>query len=54
MRRVLSDGRGVTHHIICEWHLDQYPWECTCGVTRPKAEWFDAAREEYETRLKTS
>jgi hypothetical protein len=17
----------------CDWHFDQYPWECTCGVT---------------------
>ena len=19
------------HEIGCDWHLDQYPWECTCG-----------------------
>lgn len=29
------------HHEDCEWHLDQYDWECTCGATRPKAPWFD-------------
>jgi hypothetical protein len=17
----------------CDWHFDQYPWECTCGAT---------------------
>ena len=20
------------HASDCEWHLDQYPWECTCGA----------------------
>lgn len=38
------------HHEICEWHLDQYPWECTCGLTAPKAPWFDKAVSEFEGR----
>lgn len=21
------------HADNCDWHLDQYPWECTCGAT---------------------
>lgn len=28
------------HHDQCEWQLDQYDWECTCGLTRPEAPWF--------------
>ena len=20
------------HRMDCDWHFDQYPWECTCGV----------------------
>jgi hypothetical protein len=39
------------HHTICEWHLDQYPWECTCGLTAPKPEWFDNAAKEFEERM---
>ena len=27
---------AARHHIDCEWHLDQYDWECTCGATRPR------------------
>jgi hypothetical protein len=38
------------HHAICEWHWDQYPWECTCGLTAAKAEWFDKAAAEFEER----
>ena len=27
-----------THASDCEWHVDQYPWECTCGfIPRKKA-----------------
>lgn len=32
----------TAHHQDCDYHADQYPWECTCGATRPKASWFDA------------
>jgi hypothetical protein len=21
-----------THASDCDWHVDQYPWECTCGL----------------------
>lgn len=28
------------HDINCEWQLDQYPSDCTCGKTRPRAPWF--------------
>lgn len=27
----------ILHSDNCDWHFDQYPWECTCGVTGPKA-----------------
>lgn len=23
------------HSANCDWHLDQYPWECTCGAGQP-------------------
>lgn len=23
------------HAPCCEWHCDQYDFECTCGLTRP-------------------
>lgn len=26
-----------THTSDCDWHVDQYPWECTCGVIPRKA-----------------
>jgi hypothetical protein len=27
-----------THASDCDWHVDQYPWECTCGlIARKKA-----------------
>jgi hypothetical protein len=26
----------MQHHADqCEWHCDQYDFECTCGLTRP-------------------
>lgn len=25
------------HHPDCDWHTDQYPWECTCGTELPRA-----------------
>src|SRR3954469_18761854 len=28
----------IDHHIDCEWHLDQYNWECTCGAVKNPAE----------------
>jgi hypothetical protein len=24
--------RAADHNINCDWHLDQYDWECTCGA----------------------
>lgn len=38
------------HHPICEWHLDQYPWECTCGLTAPKASWHDRMAADWEAQ----
>lgn len=38
-------NRGELHHIDCDWHLDQYPWECTCGLTAPRAPWFDSVEK---------
>lgn len=23
----------MKHSRNCDWHVDQYPWECTCGLT---------------------
>ena len=23
------------HADDCDWHVDQYPWECTCGAIKP-------------------
>lgn len=31
----------IYHHRFCGWHLDQYSWECTCGVSQPKHPEFD-------------
>lgn len=25
------------HDDNCDWHVDQYPWECTCGAVPRKA-----------------
>ena len=24
------------HRSDCDWHIDQYPWECTCGAIKRK------------------
>lgn len=39
-------SRATDHALNCEWHHDQYPWECTCGASgrsagaqRPKVRW---------------
>lgn len=24
--------RPINHDKDCDYHVDQYPWECTCGV----------------------
>jgi hypothetical protein len=34
-------GDAARHHINCEWQFEQYAQECTCGLTAPKAPWFD-------------
>lgn len=38
--------KAEAHAYDCEWHLDQYDWECTCGaVPNPeeiKPEWLKA------------
>ena len=37
---------AARHHIDCEWHHDQYDWECTCGATRPVAQSTTAPAQE--------
>lgn len=32
-------GDALRHPLDCEWHVDQYPAECTCGLTAPRPEW---------------
>lgn len=27
-------GEQREHKWDCEWHHEQYPWECTCGLTQ--------------------
>lgn len=34
-------GDASRHHLNCEWQFEQYAHECTCGLTAPKAPWFD-------------
>ena len=40
--------RASDHGDQCEWHHDQYPWECTCGAIpdpdKFKPEWLKAAQ----------
>lgn len=28
------NGPSSEHSPACDWHADQYPWECTCGLTK--------------------
>jgi len=36
-----------THSKDCDYHLDQYPWECTCGaIERFKAEEDNRLKDE--------
>lgn len=37
--------RAADHHIDCEWHHDQYDFECTCGATRASSEGQEQSRE---------
>jgi hypothetical protein len=30
------------HAWDCDWHLDQYPWECTCGKSAHEQVWVEA------------
>ena len=30
----MNDQEQGRHGPDCEWHHEQYPWECTCGQTR--------------------
>lgn len=32
----------TSHHPQCDWHCDQYDFECCCGATRPRTAAFDA------------
>jgi hypothetical protein len=32
-------GDCARHHPDCDWHLDQDPADCTCGLSRPKQPW---------------
>jgi hypothetical protein len=41
---------AAAHSAYCDWHHDQYPWECTCGATAPKAPWFDEYVQACEAR----
>lgn len=41
----------MPHHICCEFWVDQYPWECTCGATAKRAPWFDQVEKDYAERL---
>lgn len=50
-------SEATTHSSDCEWHMDQYPWECTCGLL-PRmtySEWLakrQAASPAEKTRKK--
>lgn len=32
---------GPPHADDCDWHFEQYDWECTCGLTTPPREYPD-------------
>lgn len=42
-------SKAGAHADNCEWHLDQYDFECTCGVIpnpeKIKPQWLKAPRE---------
>ena len=42
------------HHRDCDYWFEQYPNECTCGATRPKAVWFDTYVQECEAARELS
>ncbi|MBV9250787.1 MAG: hypothetical protein JO227_16245 [Acetobacteraceae bacterium] len=46
----MIENRTV-HDINCEWQLDQYDFECTCGMTRPRAPWFIPFEGERAERI---
>lgn len=41
----------LDHHICCEFWLDQYPHECTCGETAKRAPWFDKVEQDHAAYL---
>lgn len=32
-------GDALRHHINCEYFVDFYPSECTCGWSQPRPAW---------------
>jgi hypothetical protein len=40
---------AAIHASDCEWHLDQYPWECSCGALPRMSytEWVTKQREKW-------
>lgn len=42
---------AAQHHACCDYWQDQYPDECTCGATAPRASWFDRIEEDFAKRL---
>lgn len=44
----VGDASALNHAKDCNWHADQYPWECTCGVfpRTTYAEWMEKRREK--------
>jgi hypothetical protein len=42
----MTDKR--THTSDCEWHIDQYPWECTCGAIPKKQAMYDLIAQDAD------
>lgn len=52
IERLVSVPDATTHSGDCDWHMDQYPWECTCGLL-PRmtyAEWIAKRQAAGESK----
>ena len=40
----------LEHSNNCDWHTDQYPWECNCGAILMTPKQIMAAQRDTQTR----
>lgn len=47
----MSEAEPVEHHRMCDFWFEHNDRECSCGLTAPKAPWFDAMVARHEAAI---